>query len=234
MVVPAIPLSSAMSHRSLPSPDLLERLVPGRIHVLVGGPGTGKTTLCLRFVAAGLAAGERAALLFMMRGADVMAHARRIAIDLDAALRSERLILLRYRPDFGERCARTASPARAIEELERLFASVRPARIAIDSFAPMLGEEAGGGHAMAALAAWLDRSGATSLLTYPEDVSRGYDRRLEPVMQNAAAIFRLERSRDRVDIETLVSRVTGLTRVGDAVPDKPVRDADHTILALRP
>jgi KaiC/GvpD/RAD55 family RecA-like ATPase len=218
-----------MSHRSLPSPDPLERLVPGRIHVLLGAPATGKTELCLRFLAAGLAAGERAAFLFMTRGADLKAHARRLGIDLDDALRSERLMLMRYRADFGERCARTASPAPAIEELERLFTSVRPSRIAIDSFAPMLGEEAGGGYAMAALAAWLERSGATSLLTYPEDVSRGYDRRLEPVMQNAAAILRLERrSHDHVDVQPLVSRVTRVSRAGGAE-----RDADHTFLTLR-
>src|SRR3954467_13235258 len=105
-----------MSHSSLVSThDPLERLVPGRMHVLVGGPGTGKTALCLRFVAAGLAAGEPAAFLFMTRGADVKAHARRMGIDLDDALRRGRLVLLRYRPDFGERCARTASPVRAIE-----------------------------------------------------------------------------------------------------------------------
>lgn len=215
-----------MSHRSsLPSHDPLERLVAGRIHVLVGGPGTGKTALCLRFLAAGLDAGEHAAMLIMTRGTDVKAHARRLGIALDDALRLERLLLLRYLPDFGERRARAASPIRAVEELERLFSSVHPSRIVIDSFAPLLGDEAGGGHAVAALAGYLERSGATSLLTYPEDVSAGYDRRLEPVMQSAAAILRLERdSHNHVDLQPLTTRLDG----GPVV----ARDADHTFIAL--
>ena len=225
MVVPAIPFISAMSHRTLSSHDPLERLVPGRIHVLVGGPGTGKTACCLRFLAAGLVAGERAAMLLMTRGSDLKAHARQIGIELDDALRFERLVLLRYRPDFGERCARTTSPVHAVEELERMLSAVHPSRIAIDSFAPMLGDPAAGGHAIAALVAYLERSGATSLLTYPEDVSAGYDRRLEPVMQNAAAIFRLERrSRDHVDVHALITR---------APAPATVRDVDHTLLTLR-
>jgi KaiC/GvpD/RAD55 family RecA-like ATPase len=214
-----------MSQRSsLPSHDPLERFVPGRLHVLVGGPGTGKTALCLRFLAAGMVAGERAAMLTMMRGDDVKAHARRLGFELDDALRFERLMLIRYRADFGERRARAASPIQAVEELERLLAHVQPSRIVIDSFAPLLGDEPGGGHAVAALAGYLERSGATSLLTYPEDVSKGYDRRLEPVMQSAAAILRLERrSQDRIDLHALTTRAAGPIAGGDA---------DHARVAL--
>jgi KaiC/GvpD/RAD55 family RecA-like ATPase len=217
----------SMSQRTTqPSHDLLARLVPGRIHVLVGGPGTGKTALCLRFLTAGLAAGEHAAMLVMARGADVKAHAQRIGLELDGALRFERLMLLRYRPDFGERRARAASPIQAIEELERLLSSVQPSRIVIDSFAPLLGDEPGSSHAIAALAAYLERSGATSLLTYPEDVSNGYDRRLEPVMQSAAAILRLERRThdDTIQLHALNTRAESRAVVG--------RDADHTFVTL--
>jgi KaiC/GvpD/RAD55 family RecA-like ATPase len=214
-----------MSQRSsLPSHDPLERLTPGRIHILVGGPGTGKTTLGLRFLGAGLALGERAAMLVMTRGSDVKAHARRLGIAIDDALRFERLMLLRYLSDFDERRARTASSAGPVDELARLLSSVQPSRIVIDSFAPLLGEQTSGGQSLAALAAYLDQSGATSLLTYPEDISNGYDRRLEPLMQNAAAIFRLQRrSPDQIDSETLTTRV-------DVVVAG--RDAAHASIAL--
>jgi KaiC/GvpD/RAD55 family RecA-like ATPase len=191
--------------------------------VLVGGPGTGKTTLCLRFIAAGLAAGERAAMLVMCRGADVKAHARRLGIELNDALRFEHLVLLRYPPDFGERRARSASPSRVVHELERLLSPVHPSRIVIDSFAPLLGDEPGGGRAIATLAAYLDQSGATSLLTYPEDVSAGYDRRLEPIMQSAAAILRLERrARDRVDVRAITTRVGGEPLSDTEAPHAPI------------
>ena len=42
----------------------LERVVSSA-HVLVGGPGLSKTTLCLRFISAGLTAGERVAMVVM-------------------------------------------------------------------------------------------------------------------------------------------------------------------------
>ena len=226
MVVPATRSVSTMSHRgSSLSPDPLERLVPGRAHVLVGGPGTGKTTLCLRFISAGLTAGERVAMVVMSRAADLKAHARRLGFDLNAAVRFEHLMLLRYPLDFSERQARATSPKAAVDELERLFAPIHPSRIVFDSFAPLLGDEAGGGQAIAALAAYLERSGATSLLTYPEDVSNGYDRRLEPIMQGAAAILRLERrSADHVDLQALTAR--------DGIEPPLKRDVPHTSLAF--
>jgi KaiC/GvpD/RAD55 family RecA-like ATPase len=196
------------------------------MHVLVGGPGAGKTALCLRFLAAGLAAGERAAMLVMTRGADVKAHARRLGFDLDEALRFERLVLLRYRPDFAERRAHAASPIDVIDEFDRLVSSTNASRIVIDSFAPLVGDEPGGGRVVAALVDYLERSTATSLLTYPEDISRGYDRRLEPVMQSAAAIFQLARpSRDKIDVHALPIRV-------DAAPVVVGRDPSHTSIAL--
>lgn len=200
-----------MPHRSsLSSRDPLGWLIPGRSHVLVGGPGTGKTGLCLRFVAAGLTAGERAAMVVTSRGSDLKTYAAQLGFDLDEALRCERVILLRYRGDFGERVARSAAPRHSVDELERLLSPLQPPRIVIDSFAPLLDDEPGSGQAIAALAAYLDRLGATSLLTYPEDVSAGYDRRLEPIMQSAAAILRLERrARDRVDVHPLATRVGG-------------------------
>jgi len=197
-----------MSHRSSVLPhDPLERLVPGRAHVLIGGPGTGKTELCLRFIAAGLAAGERTAMLVVSRGSDIKAHAKRLGIDLDDALRFDRLVLLRYHPDFFERLSHAAPPRRVVDELERILAPIHPSRVVIDSFAPLVADGPAGGAIIAALSAYLERLGATSLLTYPEDLSGGYDRRLETLLQNAAALLRLERrTHEHVDLKTLTIR----------------------------
>jgi KaiC/GvpD/RAD55 family RecA-like ATPase len=187
--------------------DALDRLVPGRAHVLFGGPGTGKTSLCLRFIADGFNVGEHVAMLVLTRGSDVKAHARRLGFDLDDALRFDRLTLLRYHPEFAERLARAASARAVIDELERLFAPVPRTRIVIDSFAPLLADGAAGATIINGLSAYLERTGATSLLTYPEDLSGGYDRRLEPLLQSASAILRLERrTRDGVDLEALTIR----------------------------
>lgn len=202
-----------MPHRpSVSAHDPLEQFVPGRAHVLVGGTGTGKTALGLRFIAAGLAAGERAAMLVVSRESDLKNHARRLGLDLDDALRFDRLMLLRYHPAFDERLSRTASARRVIDELERLFAPMQPSRIVIDSFAPLLVDGPAGGTIIAALSAYLERSRATSLLTYPEDLSVGYDRRLEPLLQSAAMIVRLERpARERLDVDPLTIRAVAGT-----------------------
>lgn len=209
-----------MSRRStVSSLDPLARLVPGRTHVLTGGPGTGKTSLCLRFIAAGLAAGERAAMLIVGHGSDVKASARRLGFDLDDALRFEQLILLRYHTELTERLSQAVRARSVVDELERLLTPTQPSRIVIDSFAPLLVDGPAGSTIIAAMSAYLDRSGSTSLLTYPEDLSDGYDRRLEPLMQSAAAVLRLERrARDRVDLQPLSIRVATAT----AEPDTPV------------
>lgn len=226
-----------MSHRSTVSPpDPLVRLVPGRTHVLTGGPGTGKTSLCLRFIAEGLAAGERAAMLIVGHGSDLKANARRLGFDFDDALRFEQLILLRYHTEFSERLSQTARARSVIDELERLLTPAQPSRVVIDSFAPLLVDGATGSALIAAVSAYLERSGATSLVTYPEDLSAGYDRRLEPLLQNAAAVLRLERrSRDRVDLEALTIRAAMATVAPDppvdpVVPATPVVPAAPTAL----
>jgi circadian clock protein KaiC len=187
--------------------DPLQLIVPGRTHVLLGGPGTGKTTLCLRFIAAGLVAGERTAMLVSNRGADIKAQARRLGCDLDDALRFERLILLRYHAEFLERLSHAARARSVVDELETLLAPIQPTRIVIDSFAPLFVDGAAGAVVIAGLAAYLERANVTALITYPEDVSAGYDRRLEPLLSGAAAILRLERrTKEQVDLQTLTLR----------------------------
>jgi KaiC/GvpD/RAD55 family RecA-like ATPase len=197
-------------HDSRLQRDRLAWLVAGRTHVLVGGPGTGKTELCLRFIGSGLAAQERAAMVVLSRGSDVKAHASRLGIDLDGALRDGRLILLRYRADFADRLSRAPSPRAVVDDLDRLITPLHPSRIVIDSFGPLLADGPAGGAAIAALSTFLDRSAATALLTYPEDVRYGYDRRREPLLQGAAAVLRLDRrARDRIDLQTLTTRGLG-------------------------
>src|SRR5438105_8645208 len=46
-----------------PIDQQLGGVMPGRTYVLSGAPGTGKSVACLQFLAAALAAGERAAIL---------------------------------------------------------------------------------------------------------------------------------------------------------------------------
>ena len=154
-------------------------------------------------------------MLVMGRGADLKAQASHLGLDLNDALRYERLILLRYRADFAERIERAPTARSVIDDFERLIAPIRPSRIVVDPIAPLLGESTAGGSGIAALAALLERMGATSALTYCEDVRAGYDRRLEPIMQNAAAILRFDRAASDRDVTVLplTSRGAPLERV---------------------
>ncbi|MGH7469337.1 MAG: RAD55 family ATPase [Longimicrobiales bacterium] len=166
---------------------------PGRLHLLTGGPGTGKTTACLNFLRAGLDAGDDVVLLTLDRPGDLVAHARCLSLELEPAVRSGQLELLRFKPDFTRALANAVVPDRSIGDLDRLLMGIRYARVVIDPITPFLADSSVSGAVVAALAHWLDRLGATSLLTYPADVSDGYDARLDPIVQRAATIAHLAR-----------------------------------------
>src|SRR5467141_2854743 len=72
-------------HHMIPSgiPPLDARLggaIPGRIHMLSGGPGTGKTTAGPQFLRHGLQLGETVAMLTSDRLADLGSHATHLGM----------------------------------------------------------------------------------------------------------------------------------------------------------
>jgi len=176
-----------------PLDDVFGGMPRGASFVLTGGPGSGKSTWCLHFVDSGLRNGERVAMLVHARRADVLSHARYLGIDLTPPLRDGRLLLLRYRSDFARRVANALSADRVLDDLRRLIGGHQPSRVVIDSFAPLLDDGSAAGVAASALAEYLERLGCGALLTYPGDVRAGYDRRLEPLLQNATGVLRLAR-----------------------------------------
>ena len=172
-------------------------IVAGRTYVLSGAPGTGKSLACLEFLEAALARGERAAMLTHDDPADLVAQAEYLGLDLEAALHDERLILLRYQLGFAGRFGRVSSHEAAFVELRELLGGCVPTRIVIDSIAPMVDAGTAAGPGISALVAFLESCGATALLTYPGDFDARYDRRLEPLVQRAAAVLHLTAARDR-------------------------------------
>jgi len=177
----------------VPIDDLCGGLQPRSAFLLTGGAGAGKTTLSLQFANQGLLQGERVAMITHGSGKGLLQHARQCGIDLGPALREERAVILRYRPDFARRLLRAGSADRAVGDIRRVIAEHRPRRVIIDTFAPLLEDGTSSPIPAAALVEALEGSDATSLLTYGQDVSDGYDRRLEPLIQAAAGIFRVVR-----------------------------------------
>jgi hypothetical protein len=144
-------------------------------------------------------------MLVHARADDLKSHAKYIGIDLDTPLRDGRLLLLRYRSDFIHRASHAVSATQVATDLERLITPFSPARIVIDTFSPFVSGTAPVGPAVAGLAALLEQSGSTSLLTFPEDLSDAYDRNLEPLVQASAAIIRLASEDDGVRRAELLS-----------------------------
>lgn len=180
-----------------PLDERLGGIVAGRPYVLSGAPGTGKSIACLEFLYAALDDAGTVALLTHDDPSDVLAQAEYLGIDLTAALAEERFIIVRYQLDFARKFARTADPAAAFDELTRLLGERPLERIAVDPISPIVDAGTASSSPITALLNFLDRTGATSLLTHPGDLGGRFDRRLEPLTQRSSAIFHLSADRDR-------------------------------------
>lgn len=194
-----------------PLDQQLGGVFPGRLHLLTGATGTGKSTACLQFLNAGLRTDEPVALLTLDRLADLTSHARCTGLDLGPPLLTGRLVLLRFRAEFANLLARAGSSDRVIDDFRRLLAKVQPARLVIDPLTPFLADGSASGAALAALGLLLDRLGVTAILTYPADVSQGYDARLDPIVQRAAAIVHFSRGDGATNRMQIVQNRSGVT-----------------------
>lgn len=182
--------------------DVLGGVLPGRIHLITGMPGSGKTAACLHFLKAGAVRRERPVLLTRDRGADLRSIALYVGVDLHGLVRDRRVTLVRYRRAFPARLAETATPVTILDELRqtlelddlaKLARPDTPLRIAIDPVSPFVPNADVTGAALDALTEWLETSGATALVTWTGDMAIGTDRRLEPLVDRAAMIVNLER-----------------------------------------
>ncbi|HET9322031.1 MAG TPA: ATPase domain-containing protein [Bryobacteraceae bacterium] len=177
----------------VPIDELCEGFRPRSTYVITGGAGAGKTTYGLQFVDQGLRSGEAVVMLTHASRDDLLGHAEYLGIELRPALREGRAVILRYRSDFALRLARTGTAAAALEELRAIVGKHRPKRIVLDTFAPLLEDGSSSAVAATTLVELLERSEATALLTYSDDLAARYDRRLEPLVQSAAGVFSLTR-----------------------------------------
>jgi KaiC/GvpD/RAD55 family RecA-like ATPase len=182
--------------------DALGGVLPGRIHLITGMPGSGKTAACLHFLKTGAVRRERAVLLTRDSGDDLRSVALYVGVDLHSLVRDRRVTVVRYRPRFSARLVEQATPTAILDELRQtlelddlaqLARPDTPLRIAIDPVSPFVPTADMSGAALDALTEWLAANNATALLTWTGDMSIGVDRRLDPLVDRAAAIINLER-----------------------------------------
>ena len=165
--------------------------VRGRIHLLTGGPGTGKTTACLQFLKEGLKQGDRVALLTAARIDDLSSHARSIGLDLENVVRDGRASLLHYHSEFARHLAWSGLPEVVVTDFRRMLTELPPVRLVIDPITSFLDAGSIAGSVLAALTATIESLGTTTIVTFPGNVSAGYDLRLECMAQRAALIIEL-------------------------------------------
>lgn len=183
-------------------------LAPGRLHLLTGGAGSGKSAVALQFIADGLARAETCAMLAAAHGRDVRSLAAVLGIRVDDALRSRRLHLLRWRSAAHRDLAHVTAVERVVDDLRQLLRGTHATRIVIDSFAPFVGEAFGA----ELLAEALESLGATTLLTLASRIDDGYDRWLEPLVQRVAGIIHLRRRGTTMELECVSRRGAPLLR----------------------
>jgi CheY-like chemotaxis protein len=159
----------------------------------------------LQFANQGLRSGEKVLILTHACREDLLTQADHLGMELRDALRENRLLIFRYRSDFARRLARAGTVTHAVDDLRRVIGEHRPRRLVIDPFAPLLEDGSASPVAAAVLVELLEASQATSLLTYPDDLASGYDRRLEPVVHAAAGVFRITRGEHSSRVLDVVS-----------------------------
>ena len=169
---------------------------PGRMHLLTGATGTGKTTAGLQFLNDGLQNGEPIVLLTADRLDDLVAHAHSVGLELEPAVRSNQLLLLRYRSDFSNQLDCSGPAYGVSDEFRRLLSDVQPTRVVIDPIAPFLSAGVASGSALSVLGSLLEEIGTTTLVTHAGSITEHHDVRMDLLVQRAAAIIQLSRADD--------------------------------------
>ncbi|GAC1646960.1 MAG: hypothetical protein NVS4B3_00260 [Gemmatimonadaceae bacterium] len=179
-----------------PLDERLGGFSPGKIHLVTGGVGSGKTTACFHFLSHGLRGGERTALLTHTGVADLKRQAASLGMEFRQPLRDGSLLALRYRDEFGRLFGLAASVIEVVDDLAALLRAARPARIAIDPVSPFLVDGSASAAGVCALITCLEQSGATVMVTLSADPRRPMDRGFEPLIERAATILHLTRDAD--------------------------------------
>jgi len=199
----------------VPIDEHLHGIVPGRTYVLSGAPGTGKSVASMQFLMAALKEGERVAILTQDDPEDLLAQSEYLGFDLAGAVASDKLAFLRFQLDFSRRFGRAPSPEPAIAELRKLLGAP-PSRIVIDSVVPFIDGGTSSATSTIALLQLLEELGSTAFITYPGDLAGAYDRRLDPLVQRAAAILHLTADRMRhrqIEIRKVRYRVPSVSPI---------------------
>jgi DNA-binding response OmpR family regulator/archaellum biogenesis ATPase FlaH len=183
-----------------PIDEAIGGLERGRVHLLYGELDTGKTTIAMRFLAEGLAIGDRCLLVTRYPAATALAGLAGAGRPTDADLASGRLALFEYATELVDLLGRFDDLRPILDELEVIAAEFNPDRIVFDTADFVFSIQQGYGHTLqiSAFLHWLSGTGATTLLVVEERVN---ERIVQSFRANAPAVLHsmVRRFPDRVE-----------------------------------
>jgi KaiC/GvpD/RAD55 family RecA-like ATPase/DNA-binding response OmpR family regulator len=180
-------------------PGLDERLgglARGGYYLLTGAEGSGRTSVALHFLAAGLARGERCAMLTGDDPAALAATADHLGINLRGHVASGRLVLLRYQRRLTWSAAQTTTQDadHALEEVERVLSEAgTPSRLVVDGFADGADDPAAALRFASGAARLLSETGGITYVVAPGTGDADDEGPEAELRRDAACILRLER-----------------------------------------
>lgn len=171
-----------------PIDEAIGGLDRGRLHLLYGELDTGKTTIAMRFLADGLAKGERCLFVTRYSGAAAIAQLEQTGRPVRDDLATGRLALFEYATELVDLLGRYDDLRIVLDELDAICAEVRPARIVFDTADFIFSIQHGYGHTLqiSAFLHWMSGTGATSLLVVEERVN---ERIVQSFRANAPAVM---------------------------------------------
>ena len=123
--------------------DLLDGgFIRGRSYVVTGDAGTGKTTVCLQFLASSLASGEKAVYVTVdERPAEIVESAAAFSWDLQPYIQSKNLAMLDAGPFFESRSGSTTdqgiNPQKLVTDLGTYAKTLGATILIVDPLTPL-------------------------------------------------------------------------------------------------
>lgn len=175
------------------------------LYLLTGDSDAAKLACQLQFVAHGLAAGERAAILSAAPPEDLLAQADYLGLDIASHWHNGSCLLLGFKGEYAQRIVHAPNPVEAFDELTRMIGGPID-RIAIDPGSFLWSTRAGTAMAQT-FALWAESSGAITLASVAAGLETRPDPASEWVLQRATGVFHFARSASGIH-EITVQRLT--------------------------
>lgn len=201
-------------------------------YLVFGRAASGRTLLALRFLQAGVEAGDEALFIAPDRPKDLIIQAASIGFDLRRAHEAGRVRLMRVAPSLNLRGAGDDGLVRALRDLALLLHEHRPARFILTDFAPFVQFQAFSRFqdAFVQLLEHVDPVDATTLLGMPEPANDQSRQVIQFMSEQLTGSLHVERPAP----DSTQRRLTLLPNIGHLRRQQVTWDLAPLVEATRP